>query len=1182
LETFPSSKVLSSKKDIPELTQAKIMSKVFYCYFWQMKETIIFLLLFACSGGLRAQLQDNFEDGNFNNSPTWSGDDASYIVDNQILRLNAGSAGTAYLSTPVSIANSSTWSFWIQLDFNPSATGNFPKIFLSADNSNLSGDLNGYFIRIGESNANDAFELYRQEGSTEIFLHRFFTEGEMGATSSNLARLLISRSDSGLWSFAADYSGGFCFVDEGSVSDNTFTTGSHFGLYCQYTVSNIDNFAFDDFYVDLPLPGNAEPLALESLSPIAIADVQLLFSQTLDQAAAETTDNYDVLNSGGTSIGHPATATVDISNNRLVHLDLSNLSVNSNETYTILVSNLSDCNGNSIGPNNSLSFQIILTEPAEAFDILINEIFAAPSSSVGALPNAEFVELYNRSDKAINLEGFRFSDAASEKILSTFVMPPLSYLLVCSSDNEAFYAPYGTVMGIDGFPALNNSGDDLTLTDNNGVVLHQAFYTPAWYQDEDKAAGGWSLELGNPELYCQGESNWSASNNPDGGTPGTQNSAFNNTPDTEGPKLLGATPINDHQLRLFFNEILSEALTVNLFQLSGVVGAVENVLLELPGKTSILLDIAAPFFQNNTSYTVSLQNGLTDCSGNGIDAAFNTATFTYFISQPAEAYDILINEIFADPTPAIGLPDAEYLELYNRSNKNINLENFILADLSDEIVLPYYLLRAGAYVIVYLNGSGSFGAYGDTLALDDFVGLGNTEDDLILLNPAGDIIHAVQYNIGWYQDSGKSEGGWSLEMINPNDYCNVSNNWRASVNPTGGTPGNANSVLDNTPDESPLDLICAYPVSATEIRLYFNKAVDAEALLENFSMEGFSINSLELNPPLFQTATLQFSPALTAGDIYTLRAQSALNDCRGNSVGQFNEVRVALPDVIAAQDIIINEVLSNPVVGGTDFVELYNRSNKVLDPATLFIASRDDNDSIASPESITALCLLFPDDYLVLTENVLNIRQLYNNTSAFAFTETNLPTYEDNEGTVVLYLPELTTALVVDEFAYSDALHYPLLSDKNGVSLERINPEALTQSADNWHSAAAAVGYATPTYQNSQFLGNNSSTNDDFLWLDNSRFSPDNDGFEDFLQIQYALDRPGYTANIGIYDAKGRLVKRLTENELLPTAGALKWDGVNDDGERARTGVHVLEAKLLHPDGDVREYRLGIVVASRL
>jgi Lamin Tail Domain/FlgD Ig-like domain len=1165
------------------------MSKVFYCYFYQMKETIIFLMLFMCAGGLQAQLQDNFEDGNFNNNPSWSGEEASFIVENKVLQLNASAAGTAYLSTPVSIANSSTWSFWIQLDFNPSATGNFPKIFLSADNSDLSGDLNGYFLRIGESNAIDAFELYRQEGSTDIFLHRFFTEGEMGATSNNVARLLINRNDSGLWAFAADYSGGFCFVDEGSITDNTFTTGSHFGFFCQYTVSNIANFAFDDVYVDVPLPGSMEPLALESVSPIAIEDVQLLFSQSLDESAAEMAINYTIQNAGGTSIGNPATATLDMTNNRLIHLDLSNLSINSNEIYTIVVSNLSDCNGNSIGANNSLPFQIVVTEPAEPFDILINEIFAAPSSTVGALPNAEFVELYNRSDKAINLEGFRFSDAAAEKTLNTYVMPPLSYLIICNSDNEALYTAYGTVMGIDDFPTLNNTGDDLTLKDNNGTVLHEAFYTPAWYQDEGKAAGGWSLELGNPQLYCQGDANWSASNHPDGGTPGTENSNFNNAPDTEGPKLLGATPINNNQLRLFFNEILSDALTVDMFQLSGAVGDVENVLLELPGKTSIVLDIAAPFFQNNISYTVSLQSGLTDCSGNVIAAAFNAATFTYFTSQPAEAYDILINEIFADPTPAIALPEAEYLELYNRSDKNINLENMILADLSDEIELPNYLLRAGAYVIVYLKGSGSFGAYGDTLALDDFVGLGNTEDDLILYNPAGDIIHAVQYNISWYQDSGKSEGGWSLEMINPNDYCNVSNNWRASVNPTGGTPGNVNSVLNDTPDESPLDLICAYPTSPIELQLYFNKAVDAAALLENFSMEGFSINSMELNPPLFQTATLQISPALTAGDSYTLKVQSALTDCRGNAVGQFNEVRVALPEAAAAQDLVINEVLFNPVTGGSDFVELYNRSDKVLDPATLFLASRDDNDSITSPERINAFCLLFPEDYLVLTEDVLNIQQLYNNptsvgagTTTFAFTETNLPTYEDKEGTVVLYLPELTTALVIDEFAYSDSMHYPLLSDKNGVSLERINPEALTQSADNWHSAAKSVGYATPTYQNSQFLSNNSTTNDEDLWLDNSRFSPDNDGFEDFLQIQYALDRPGYTANIRIYDAKGRLVKRLTENELLATEGTIKWDGVNDEGERARTGVHVLEAKLLHPDGDVKGYRLGVVVASKL
>ncbi|MFT7449768.1 MAG: hypothetical protein ACI9VN_000476, partial [Patescibacteria group bacterium] len=153
-----------------------------------MKQMIFFLLLSFAPFFLSAQLQENFQDGNFDSNPTWSGDNTLFAVDNEILMLNADTAGTAFLSTPASIADSTSWSFWLELDFNPSATGNFPKIYLSSDNSDLTGPVNGYFLRIGESNANDAFELYRQNGTDETFLLRFNTEGQMGASTNNIAR----------------------------------------------------------------------------------------------------------------------------------------------------------------------------------------------------------------------------------------------------------------------------------------------------------------------------------------------------------------------------------------------------------------------------------------------------------------------------------------------------------------------------------------------------------------------------------------------------------------------------------------------------------------------------------------------------------------------------------------------------------------------------------------------------------------------------------------------------------------------------------------------------------------------------------------------------------------------------------------------------------------------------------
>jgi hypothetical protein len=75
-------------------------------------------------------------------------------------------------------------------------------------------------------------------------------------------------------------------------------------------------------------------------------------------------------------------------------------------------------------------------------------------------------------------------------------------------------------------------------------------------------------------------------------------------------------------------------------------------------------------------------------------AAF--ACTIFFVSPKSfaqNANDLIISEIMADPTPTKGLPEKEYIELYNRSDKVIDLNRFKLFYNTNNVTFPSFLLQ---------------------------------------------------------------------------------------------------------------------------------------------------------------------------------------------------------------------------------------------------------------------------------------------------------------------------------------------------------------------------------------------------------------------------------------------------------------------------------------------------------
>jgi hypothetical protein len=212
---------------------------------------------------------------------------------------------------------------------------------------------------------------------------------------------------------------------------------------------------------------------------------------------------------------------------------------------------------------------------------------------------------------------------------------------------------------------------------------------------------------------------------------------------------------------------------------------------------------------------------------------------------------------------------------------------------------------------------------------------------------------------------------------------------------------------------------------------------------------------------------------------------------------------------------------------------------------------------------------------MVLTENPDVVKQQYVAQNPEWFIKMSLPTLSNTEGVVVLVNP---SSQRVDQLHYYENWQFPLLSSDDGVALERISFTAPTQDSLNWHSAATTVGYGTPSYKNSQY---SEAETGNAITVSPQVFSPDNDGFNDVVNIAYQFDRAGYIANITIYDADGRKIIDLVKNALISESGVFTWNGINDNGEKAKLGIYIIYAEVFDLNGNVKHYRKTCVLAGK-
>jgi hypothetical protein len=654
--------------------------------------------------------------------------------------------------------------------------------------------------------------------------------------------------------------------------------------------------------------------------------------------------------------------------------------------------------------------------------------------------------------------------------------------------------------------------------------------------------------------------------------------------DTIPPSIARLMTLDEHTLQVEFSEPLDIASAINEARYSISDGSKQPDTLFFQTSGRMVLVFKDPF-ESGTTDTLRIF-GIKDPKDNVADIL--KEEFTWFRAGKG---DILINEIMYDPEPQVRLPGYEYIELYNRSAYPVEMEGWIISTGTRSARLPQHEFPAEAYMLIcYKESSEQYPEAGLVLdALTSKTFFSNQGSLISLFDREGVLIDWIEYSTEMHADEYYASGGWSLERIDPERECHADDNWTSSSDRQGGSPGRENSVRRKNPDRNAPEIVRVYSSDPGNLHLEFNETMDGSSLchssewkLELSSGHGgeewIYPDTIKLNYPFMRKMSLHYSVAFEAGRDYYLEPGSGIRDCSGNSMQPGSRYRFAIPVFPGRSDILITEVLFNPMPFCPDFVEIYNPGPAVFDLADIGIAGRDPETArmVSATRIIPEHFLFYPGEYRVLTADPESLAGCHTIHDPDVLVKvSDMPGMKDDVGSVLIIDKYLE---VIDEFGYNERMHHPGLSSEEGVSLERLSNSEPADNPRNWHSASSLEGFATPGRKNSQYM--NSDPVEQGFELEPEVFSPDLDGIEDILFIRYRFRSAGQLARINIFDPRGRLIKVIAGKELLGTEGFFTWDGTDRNGRMVRSGIYLVSVEVSGRDGFQR-FRIPCVISQK-
>ncbi|MFH5883138.1 lamin tail domain-containing protein [Halalkalibaculum sp. DA3122] len=906
------------------------------------------------------------------------------------------------------------------------------------------------------------------------------------------------------------------------------------------------------------IPDDTMPPSVIEFNILEDQKLQLLFNERVDRRTAGAISRYSIsgeIGFSGVQVSEPDTVLL------LLDTPLKNAS-----RYTLTISGVEDIFGNSQVSSN-IDFTYYHISRADSGDIFINEFMYEPPEG-----GTEFVELYNPTQRSFDLQGWTLSDnTGNRKVLAykPFVLPPDSFAVIAPDSTLASRYPGIHILTTGSrFPSLNNGGDDIVLRRPDGTLVDSLRYHSGWGGDKV------SLERRTSRVPAYHQANWG--DTPQGtGTPGTGNAI---PPDTTPPKLSKFRIPDASTMKLVFSEPVSSESARNPSNYS-VTPPVDIQMRSVAGDTVTLL--LAEDLVSGTAYNITLSN-LQDIFGNAMETVSRTREYLEFAS--AERGDIVINEILYHRSGASG---PEFVELYNPGSEHYDLSGWQLGDGVAVTDLSRGIqLKAGEYVL--LTGHKKFASTLDNgYYLSGFPSLNDDEDAIYIRSSQGTTIDSLYYKARWGGDE-----GISIERKDPLAASNDGSNWTSSGSPEGSSGGTKNSRF--SPDRSPPGVLFSTRRPDGLIEVRFDEFIQLSPEL-TFMLEGKSLSVETFTPGNGNTILLQ-QPASGSSNPKPRELNIRnLADVKGN-ITRATSIPVAEP--IEAGSVVINEIMYNPLNDPEDnqpdqreYIELRNTRDYAvsLEGFTLHDAP-DETGATRSLIPVNSRAKFLPPQGHVLV--YADEKDTFSDSQTALFFELDdlspTRTVRIDRGTLSLasrddaiYLADSTGA-TIDSVYYDESWHNPNIIDTRGVALERINPSGPSGSASNWSSSTTKKG-GTPGTENSIYQVPGQPPDEIGISFNPNPFSPDGDGHEDNLFINYTLDHPNYLLKVRIFDRYGRLVRELADGKQAGYEGSLQWDGTTDDGNRNRVGIYIVLFEAYDSsNGSNRTFKEVVVLARQM